>query len=96
MYVFDLMESPAESGLTHKRPIWRGEDFGDDEFHVSADGYLVGVAGCGVDGGMGMRIETGYVVNNLRFAGPNGGDLWLFGMGRICRVRWNTTGMMEK
>ena len=101
VYAFDINASPAGPYLTNKRPIWLAEEFADDGFHVSSEGYLIGAAGNSIDvlspyGKLLVKIITNYTVNNVQFAGPDRSDLWLFGMGGISRVRWNVTGMMEE
>lgn len=101
VYAFDVNFAPPGNYLTNKRPVRSAEEFGDDGFHVSRDGYLLGAAGLGVDilsawGEMIMRIETPTVINNIQFAGPERKDLWLFGEGGIYRVKWSLQGMVEE
>lgn len=91
VYAFDINDSPPGSYLTNKRPIWLAETFADDGLHVSAEGYILGAAGSGVDvlseyGELIMRIEVHGEINNLQFAGPDLRDLWLFGPSGIYRV----------
>ncbi|KAK3671024.1 hypothetical protein LTR78_009142 [Recurvomyces mirabilis] len=88
---YDINFSPAGNYLTAKRPIWYAETFGDDGFHVSKEGYLLGAAGAGVDvlsefGELIMRIEVEGTVNNLQFAGSKRDEVWLFGFGGIYKV----------
>lgn len=91
VYAFDIVKRPGGSYLTNKRPIWFPEEFADDGFHVSKEGYLLGAAGASVDilspyGDLLAKIQTNFTVNNIQFAGPDRSDLWLFGMGGISRV----------
>ncbi|KAK3109629.1 hypothetical protein LTR53_016905, partial [Teratosphaeriaceae sp. CCFEE 6253] len=88
VYAFDVQFAPPGNYLTNKRPIWYAETFGDDGFHVTTEGYLLGAAGTGVDvlsefGELIMRIEVGAALENLQFAGPQRDEMWLFGAGGI-------------
>lgn len=101
VYAFDINRASPNPYLTNKRPIWLAEEFADDGFHVSSEGYLIGAAGTSVDilspyGDLLVKIQTNFTINNIQFAGPDRSDLWLFGMGGISRVRWNLTGMADE
>jgi len=98
LFAFDTIESPSGKYLVNKRPIWYPEEFGDDGLHVASTGILVGAAGFGVDvlspwGDIIVRIQTDFIVNNIQFAGKNLDELWLFGVGKIARVRWALKGL---
>ncbi|KAI5247731.1 calcium-dependent phosphotriesterase [Aureobasidium subglaciale] len=91
LYAFDVVPSPVGSYIINKRPIYLAQTFGDDGFHVAQNGYLIAAEGGGVTvlseyGEMLLRIETGFTVNNIQFAGPERKDLWVFGEGEIARV----------
>ncbi|KAI5262824.1 calcium-dependent phosphotriesterase [Aureobasidium subglaciale] len=91
LYAFDIVPSPVGSYIINKRPIYLAQTFGDDGFHVAQNGYLIAAEGGGVTvlseyGEMLLRIETGFTVNNIQFAGPERKDLWVFGEGEIARV----------
>lgn len=105
VYAFDLVDGPVGKYLTNKRPIYLAEEFAEDGFHVSSEGYLVGAAGNGVDilsqyGELLVRITTANIsVNNIQFAPRADGrlsDLWIFGMGGIARASLNITGMGDE
>jgi sugar lactone lactonase YvrE len=98
VYAFDMVDSPAGKYLVNKRPIWYPQEYADDGFHAAGNGVLVGASGFGVDvlspwGELLVRIQTDFVVNNIQFAGPCLDKLWLFGAGKIGRVRWDLTGI---
>ncbi|KEQ78774.1 calcium-dependent phosphotriesterase [Aureobasidium pullulans EXF-150] len=89
------------SYIINKRPIYQAQTFGDDGFHVAQNGYLIAAEGGGVTvlseyGEMLLRIETGFTVNNIQFAGPERKDLWVFGEGEIARVTWDLVGMANE
>lgn len=91
MYAYDVNYAPPGNYLTNKRVIWTAETGGDDGFHVSREGYLIGAAGNGADildtyGELIMRIEVNVTINNIQFAGVDRRQLWLFGDGAIYRV----------
>ena len=95
VFAFDAVDSPAGKYLVNKRAVWYPEEYAVDGLHVAGNGYLVGAAGFGVDvlsefGEELVRVQTDFVVNNLQFVGR---DLWLFGRGRIARVRWGWEGL---
>ncbi|THY41439.1 calcium-dependent phosphotriesterase [Aureobasidium pullulans] len=101
LYAFDVVASPVGSYIINKRPIYQAQTFGDDGFHVAQNGYLIAAEGGGVTvlsecGEMLLRIETGFTVNNIQFAGPERKDLWVFGEGEIARVIWNLVGMANE
>lgn len=105
VYAFDIVDSPVGKYFVNKRPIWLAEEFAEDGFHVSREGYLIGAAGNGVDilspyGELLVRITTANIsINNIQFApGEDGGltDLWLFGEGGIARASLNITGMGDE
>jgi gluconolactonase len=101
LYAFDVIASPAGSYITNKRPIYLAQTFADDGFHVAQNGYLLAAEGSGVTvlseyGEMILRIETGFMVNNIQFAGPQRSDLWVFGEGAIHRVNWALVGMTNE
>lgn len=98
VYAFDTVESPAGYYLINKRPIWYPEELAPDGYHVAGNGFLVGSSGLGVDvlspwGELLVRIQTDFVVNNVQFVGRELDELWLFGIGKIARVRWALTGL---
>ncbi|KAI5247671.1 hypothetical protein E4T42_05976 [Aureobasidium subglaciale] len=83
----------------HEGPvfIYLAQTPGDDGFHVAQNGYLIAAEGGGVNvlseyGEMLRRIETGFTVNNIQFAGPKRKNLWVFGEGEIARVTWDLVG----
>lgn len=97
VYAFDLVDSPAGKYLVNKRVIWYPEQLVDDGFHVAADGTLVGAAGYSVDvlspyGELLVKIQTDFYVVNVQFAGKELDELWLFGIGKISKVKWNLKG----
>ncbi|THX95828.1 calcium-dependent phosphotriesterase [Aureobasidium pullulans] len=101
LYAFDVVASPVGSYIINKRPIYQAQTFGDDGFHVAQNGYLIAAEGGGVTvlseyGEMLLRIETGFTVNNIQFAGPERKDLWVFGEGEIARVTWDLVGMANE
>ncbi|THZ79680.1 calcium-dependent phosphotriesterase [Aureobasidium pullulans] len=101
LYAFDVVVSPVGSYIVNKRPIYQAQTFGDDGFHVAQNGYLIAAEGGGVTvlseyGEMLLRIETGFTVNNIQFAGPERKDLWVFGEGEIARVTWDLVGMANE
>lgn len=101
LYAFDVNPSPIGSYLTNKRPIYLAETFADDGFHVAQNGYLLAAEGAGVTvlgeyGEVILRIETGFLINNIQFAGPGRKDLWVFGEGGISRVNWELVGMVNE
>ncbi|KAF2662254.1 putative lactonohydrolase [Lophiostoma macrostomum CBS 122681] len=98
VYAFDTVDSPTGKYLINKRPTWYPEEFADDGFHAAANGVLVGASGFGADvlspwGELLVRIQTDFIINNIQFAGPQLDELWLFGVGKIGRVRWNLKGI---
>jgi len=98
VYAFNTVQSTAGRYLVEKRPIWYPEEFGDDGLHVAGNGMLIGASGFGVDvlsqfGELLVRVQTQFVVNNIQFAGSELDELWLFGQGKIARVRWALRGM---
>ena len=101
LYAFDVVASPVGSYIINKRPIYQAQTFGDDGFHVAQNGYLIAAEGGGITvlseyGEMLLRIETGFTVNNIQFAGPERKDLWVFGEGEIARVTWDLVGMANE
>lgn len=95
LYAFDTVDSPAGKYLVNKRPIWYPEEFAVDGLHVARNGYLVGASGLGVDvlsqwGELLVRVQTDFLVNNIQFVEK---QLWLFGQGKIARVKWNLEGL---
>lgn len=105
VYAFDLVESPVGKYFVNKRPIYLAEEFAEDGFHVSSEGYLIGAAGNGVDilsqyGELLVRITTTNIsVNNIQFAPGSDGslsDLWIFGEGGIAKASLNITGMRDE
>ncbi|THW15135.1 calcium-dependent phosphotriesterase [Aureobasidium pullulans] len=101
LYAFDVVVSPVGSYIINERPIYQAQTFGDDGFHVAQNGYLIAAEGGGVTvlseyGEMLLRIETGFTVNNIQFAGPERKDLWVFGEGEIARVTWDLVGMANE
>ncbi|KAL1607842.1 hypothetical protein SLS60_002780 [Paraconiothyrium brasiliense] len=95
LYAFDTVDSPAGKYLINKRPIWYPEELVVDGLHVARNGYLVGASGFGVDilsqwGELLVKVQTDFIVNNVQFVGK---DLWLFGQGKIARIRWNLEGL---
>lgn len=92
------MESPGGTYLVNKRPVWYPLEYAADGFHVSSDGYLVAASGFGVDvltpyGELVLRIQTDFIVVNANFAGVEYSDLWLFGNGKVARVKWALVGL---
>ncbi|KAH8881409.1 gluconolactonase [Thozetella sp. PMI_491] len=101
VYALDLVESPAGKRPSSRRPIYFTEDFIDDGLHVAANGFILGAAGFSVDvlselGELLVKIQTDFYIQNLQFAGPDLDELWLFGIGKIARVRWSLKGQSGK
>jgi len=98
IYAFDTVNSPAGKYFINKRPIWYAQECTTDGFHVASNGFLVGATGLGVDvltpfGELVVRIQTDFLIGNIQFAGPELSELWLFGIGKIARVKWALTGL---
>lgn len=101
IWAWDLRPSPAGKLLVNKRVLWRAQEYLEDGFHISREGWLLGAAGEGVDvlsqyGEYVMRIYTNFTVNNLQFAGKDRDELWLFGQGGIAKVKTGLRGILQE
>jgi len=98
VWAFDTVETPAGKILANKRVIFTPDEFAEDGLHVARNGLLIGAAGTSVDvlspyGELILKVHAGFTVINVQFAGKEFDELWLFGIGKIARVKWALKGL---
>lgn len=96
VYAFDVRGNE----LINKRPIYLTQKWVPDGLRVAKNGYLVVGVGDGIDvldkeGTLLVKLMTRFPAVSSAFAGENGTDLWMVGVGGVGRVQFNLSGPVD-
>ncbi|RDW88137.1 hypothetical protein BP6252_00169 [Coleophoma cylindrospora] len=95
LYAYDLTED--RNHIINKRAIYLAQDWVPDGLKVARNGYILTGAGKGVDildtdGGLVMRVQTNFTVQNFAWTGADYKEFWIMGNSGVARVRWELQG----
>lgn len=99
VYKYDV--NAEGTAISNKRSFYISPDFIPDGLKVAQNGYVLTATGYGVDvldgnGGVLVRIQTNYTVQNFQWTGKDLKTLWLMGNGGVSKVEWELEGQTYK